>query len=112
MVNDATSRINALLRSMDAVLLTLDHASVSGVYQQAKSFFCCSLVNQVYTQWAATITVVALAWAAVQCALLVLQRLDTLSGELGCRVLRPLTTHTIVCTFLLQELGLFCTAVL
>lgn len=79
-VDDATSRINALLGSMDSVLLILDHSSVSNVYSQGKSFFCCSLANQVYTQWAATITVIALAWVAMQCALRVLSKLDTLSG--------------------------------
>lgn len=79
-VNDATSRIDALLSSMDAVVLTLDHSSVSSVYSQGKSFLCCNLTNQVYTQWAATITVIALAWVAMQCALLVLSKLDTLSG--------------------------------
>lgn len=80
-VNDATSRIEGLLRSMDSVVLTLDHSSVTGVYQQGKSFFCCSLVSQVYTQWAASLTLIALAWVALGCALLVLSRLDTLSGE-------------------------------
>lgn len=82
-VDDATSRIESLLGRMDSVLLTLDHSSVSGVYRQGKSFFCCSLVNKVYTQWAATITVVALVWVVMQFAFMVLSRLDTLSG--GCR---------------------------
>lgn len=79
-VNDATSRIDALLRGMDAVMLTLDHSNVAGVYSQGKSFFCCSLANQMYIQWVATITVVALAWVAMQCAAFVLRTLDTLSG--------------------------------
>jgi hypothetical protein len=69
---------------MDSVLLTLDHSSVSNVYSQGKSFFCCSLANQVYKQWVATITVIALAWVAMQCALRVLSKLDTLSGVYAC----------------------------
>lgn len=79
-VDDTTSRISALLGSMDSVLLTLDHASVSGVYNQGKSFFCCTLTQQIYTQWAATITVIALALVALQCAMFVLSNLDSLSG--------------------------------
>lgn len=85
-VDNATARIEQLLRSMDSVVLTLDHSNVAGVYQQGKSFFCCSLVQQAYTQWAATITLVALAWVAMQFALLVLGKLDSLSG--GCVVER------------------------
>lgn len=79
-IDDATSRINGLMSSVDAVLLTLDHDHVANVYQQGKSFFCCGLVQQVYVQWAATLMVLALAWAALQCAMVVLVRLDTLSG--------------------------------
>jgi hypothetical protein len=95
-VNDATSRIDALLHSMDSVLLTLDHSSVSSVYQQGKSFFCCSLTNQVYIQWAATITVIALAWVAMQCALMVLSKLDTLSGVLAVAVVLCHDLHASV----------------
>jgi hypothetical protein len=81
--DDATARITSLMGSMDAVLLSLDHDSVVGVYQQGKSFFCCGLVKQAYVQWAASLMVLALAWVALQCALSVLQRLDTLSGRLN-----------------------------
>jgi hypothetical protein len=87
-VSDATSRIDALLQQMDAVMLTLDHSNVAGVYSQGKSFFCCNLANQMYIQWVATITVVALTWVAMQCAAFVLRTLDTLSGNRSRRQLQ------------------------
>lgn len=80
-VHNTTLHIESVLHSMDSLMLTLDQPSVSAVYFQGKNFFCCNLANQIYTQWAASITVVALAWAAMLCAWYVLRSLDLLSGK-------------------------------
>jgi hypothetical protein len=104
-VDDATSRIDALLRGMDTVMLTLDHSNVAGLYSQGKSFFCCSLANQMYIQWVATITVVALAWAAMQCAALVLRSLDALSGMQGMRQQHDALLNDACCMLLQQHMS-------